>query len=60
VDVEAAIAEMRESGFSVVTTFSLDGAECARVTTVHVFVDLATRKKRPIPEEFRAKLQQGA
>ena len=61
-DITVGIAEMRESGFSVATTFSLDGTECARVTTIHVFVDLATRTKRSIPEAFRAKLsaQQGA
>ncbi len=36
------------------STFSL----CARIRSVHVFIDLKDKKKLPIPPEFRQRLQQ--
>jgi acyl-CoA thioesterase FadM len=55
--IEVMVTEMRESACAVETIFILDGATCARVETVHVFVDRGTGEKMPIPAALREKLE---
>ena len=56
-ELEVVVADLRTSAFALSVTFRMDGATCTRVETVHVFVDVATGEKMPIPGAFREALE---
>lgn len=52
------VTKIGESSISFETVFeTLSGDVCSVVRTVHVFIDSKSMKKRPIPEDFRSKLE---
>jgi len=55
-ETEVGVTEMRNAALVVETVFRLDETVCARVETVHVFVDSRTGATRAIPEAFRTAL----
>jgi acyl-CoA thioesterase FadM len=55
--VEAVVAQIRDSSFQMKYTFSKDQKPCAEVTMVHTFLDKKSKKKISIPETIRSRLE---
>lgn len=54
--VELAVERLGHTSFTVGYAFRGDGGACARVNTVHVFVDPRSGRPAPLPEGLRERL----
>lgn len=55
--VHLELKQMTNSSFTLVYRFYRENVEHCQVETLHVFCNRDTRKKEPIPEEIREKLE---